>query len=94
MLFYISVRLLGEENQMLRAMLSAVLLGMTAMPVSTEGNCGKAYLSFVERLSHREQAMSGDRIAALHRSALRILDACDTGHMDNSEPMFRKLEDS
>ena len=77
---------------MFRVLLSAVLLGMTAMPVSTDVNCGKAYMNFLERVSHRGDEMSGDRLATLHRSALRIFDACDIGHMDNPEPVFRKLE--
>ena len=79
---------------MLRVVLSAVLLSVTAMPVSTDVNCGKAYMNFLERVSHRGDETSGDRLAVLHRSALRIFDACDIGHMDNPEPLFRKLENS
>jgi len=79
---------------MLRAVLSVVVLGMTAMPVSTDVNCDNAYITFLDRLSHRGDAVSGDRLATLHRSALRIFDACDGGHMDNPEPMFRELEKS
>jgi len=79
---------------MLRVVLSAVLLSVTAMPVSTDVNCENAYINYLERLSDRGDAVSGDRLATLHRGALRIFDACDGGHMDNPEPMFRKLEQS
>ena len=79
---------------MLRAVLSAVVLCMTAMPVSTDVNCDSAYVNFLERLSHRGDAVSGVRLATLDRSALRIFDACDGGHMDNPQPMFRELEKS
>ena len=79
---------------MLRVVLSAVVLAMTAMSVSTDVNCGNAYTAFLERLSNRADAVSGDRLATLHRSALRIFDVCDSGHMDNPEPMFRELEQS
>lgn len=79
---------------MLRPLLSAVVLVMTTMPVSTDVNCGNAYVTFLERLSRREEAVSADRLVTLHRSALRILDACDSGHMDNPEPMLRDLEQS
>ena len=79
---------------MLRVVLGAVLLGVTAMPVSTDVNCGKAYMNFLERVSHHGDEMAGGRLATLHRSALRIFDACDIGHIDNPEPIFRKLENS
>ena len=78
---------------MLRAMLSAVVLATTALPVATDINCDRRYLDFVERLSSRDE-VSGDRLANLHRGGLRIFDACDAGHLDNPEPMFRRLEKS
>jgi hypothetical protein len=79
---------------MLRAMLSAVVLCMTAMPVSTDVNCGNAYMHFLERLNERGDAVSGDRLAIIHRSALRIFDACETGDMNTAGAMFRELEKS
>ena len=77
---------------MLRFVLSAVVLGMTAMPVSTDVSCVNSYFHFWERASHRADAMSGDRLAALHRGAIRIFDACDSGGISNAEAMFEKLE--
>jgi hypothetical protein len=38
---------------MLRWMLSAVILGMSAMSLSSDVNCGNAYVTFVDGLSGR-----------------------------------------
>ena len=77
---------------MLRALLSAVVLAMTAVPVATDANCGNAYGKFLARISQRGETITSDRLARLHRKALRIYDACDAGHMDAAEAMFRELE--
>jgi hypothetical protein len=79
---------------MLRSVLGAVVLGMSAMPISADGNCGDSYVHFLDRVSLSGNAMSGDRLATLHRSALRIFDACDSGHMQNADAMFWELEKS
>jgi hypothetical protein len=79
---------------MLRTVVSAVALSMIAMPISADGNCGNSYFNFLERISHRGDAISGDQLATLHRSALRIFDACDTGHMQNPDAKFWELENS
>jgi len=42
----------------------------------------------------RPDAMFADRLATIHRSALRIFDACDSGHVDNPDTMFRDVEKS
>ena len=57
---------------MLRPALCAVVLGVIAVPLSSRVDCGIAYVSFLERPSHSRDAMSGDQLATLHRSALRI----------------------
>jgi hypothetical protein len=79
---------------MLRAVLGAIVLGMTAMPISADVNCGNSYVHFMERVGHRWDAMPGDRLATFHRSALRIFDACDSGHMRNPDATFWELENS
>ena len=78
----------------MRWMLSVVILGLSAMPLSSDANCGNAYVAFVDGLSGRPDARSADRLATIHRSALRILDACDSGHIDNPDTKFRDLEKS
>jgi hypothetical protein len=38
-----------------------------------------AYLEFVQRMNESADALSGARLAYLHRRGLRIFDACDAG---------------
>jgi hypothetical protein len=77
---------------MIRTLLSVPILAMTAMPLSSDGNCDRVYLTFVDHLSSASLEMDGNRIAQLHRSALRIFYACDSGHVERPEVMFRELE--
>jgi hypothetical protein len=79
---------------MLRLVLCAILLGMSAMPISADGNCDTSYAHFLERVNYNVDAMLGDELAILHRSALRIFDVCDSGHMENPDAMFWKLHNS
>jgi len=62
------------------------------MPLSSDANCGHAYLAFVDHFSRLSVTIDGERIARIHRSALRTFDACDTGHVKNPENIFRHLE--
>ncbi len=62
---------------MKQAVLSALALALVATPTSTyvastSVDCGSTYVSFLERISRRGAAMSGDQLAALHRGSLRI----------------------
>jgi hypothetical protein len=50
------------------------------------------YPGFVERLGQHGKAMSATQLATVNRKALRIFDACDGGHVNQSEQMFRGLE--
>ena len=79
---------------MTRALLSALALGLMAMPTSTSTylNCNSMYVGFLERVIPRAPAMSGDQLAALHRRALRIFDACDSGHLGDVQAKFVELE--
>jgi hypothetical protein len=65
---------------------------LVATALSADARCGSAYVAFVERLGHRADQLSGQQLANIHRKALRIFDACDSGHMENAEVMFRRLE--
>jgi hypothetical protein len=79
---------------MSRVILFAVLL--LGMPLANAGDrtCTTAYLEFVQRMNERADALSGARLAHLHRHGLRIFDACDTGHLQNPAARFRILERS
>ena len=76
----------------MRALLSVLILCMSAMPLSSEANCDKAYVTFVEHLT--STLTDGDRLAYLHRAGLRIFYACDSGHLPDPDPQFRALEKS
>ena len=82
---------------MKQAMLSALALALVATPTSTyvastSVDCGSSYVSFLERVSHRGAAMSGDQLATLHRGSLRIFHACDSGHLADVQTKFVELE--
>ena len=77
---------------MKQALFSALAVGLLTAPTSTSVNCGSTYVGFLERLSHRAQAMPGERLAAIHRGGLRIFDACDTGHLQDVQGKFSELE--
>ena len=79
---------------MLRLALCAVFLAVSTGPISSDANCDNAYVRFVERLDPRVAQLSGNQLAILHRKALRILDACDSGHLDRADALFRALEKS
>jgi hypothetical protein len=71
---------------------AGLLLGM---PLASAGEtCTTAYLEFVHRTNERADALSGARLAYLHRHGLRIFDACDTGHLQSPAARFRVLERS
>jgi hypothetical protein len=77
---------------MLRALTSAVILALMAVPLSSDVHCGNAYASFVDHIARRVSAMTPEVLVTAHRKGLRILDACDSGHLDNAEQRFRDLE--
>jgi hypothetical protein len=74
---------------MARALLGAVILAMTAVPLSSEVDCDNAYRTFMEGSGRSE--IDGDRLASLHRAALRIFNACDSGHLQDPDARLRKL---
>lgn len=76
---------------MRRMVLSLGLLGVSALPISSDTNCGIAYIRFAERLEVQQTAMGGEKLAHFHRAALRIFDACDSGHVENANGKFDRL---
>jgi hypothetical protein len=86
------IELVPGETPMLRSLTSAVLLALTAGPLSSDVHCGNAYTSFMDHIGRRASVMTPNGLATAHRKGLRILDACDSGHLDNAEQKFRDLE--
>jgi len=74
------------------ALAGILVLTATALPLSSDGNCDSAYIRFMDHLGDAVVAQNGDRLAHLHRRALRIFYACDSGHLQKPEAMFRDLE--
>jgi len=83
----------SEEYHLFRfALVSLILFGGTpgARP-STPSDCVAAYQSYLEELKRKR--MSSQRRAALHRWALRVYDACETGDLEvDVEELFERLE--
>ena len=77
---------------MLRALLCLAILVLMTAPLSSDVKCQRAYVTFMEDSGHSQ--VDGTRLALLHRTALRIFNACDSGHLENPEAYFRKLEKS
>jgi hypothetical protein len=88
---------------MKQAVISALALALVATPAlvttppstqiaSTSVDCGSSFVSFLEHLSRRVPAVSGDQLAALHRGSLRIFYACDSGHLADAQSKFVELE--
>jgi len=73
---------------------SIVALGLTATAVAAQDvDCGKAYKNAMEKLKRDEAARaSPERLAAMRRMAMRIYNACATGHLDDPKAMFEKLD--
>jgi hypothetical protein len=78
---------------MIRPLLAIALLVTSAMPLSSDIQCDRAYSTFIEHLTD-QSVVDGDRLALLHRAALRIFQACDSGHLQNPDSHFRDLEKS
>jgi len=76
---------------MRRQLIVAALVAASPAANATD-HCAAAYLDFMERLSHRAWTISPERLAKLHRTALRVYYACDTGDLHNAEARFRQLE--
>jgi hypothetical protein len=67
-------------------------LAIVPTPLSSDADCERKYLGFLERLGDRIDLLPGERLAHLHRGALRLLDACASGHLPNIETRLRELE--
>jgi len=77
----------------MRTALAAILvLTATALPLSSDGNCDSAYIRFMDHLGETAVAQNGHRLAHWHRRGLRIFYACDSGHLQQPEALFRDLE--
>jgi len=77
---------------MRRVLISVALVLSGFSAAGAADQCGNTYVKFMERLSVRTHDISAERLAALHRQAVRIFQGCDTGHLGNAEERLRSLE--
>ena len=77
---------------MKQALFGALAVCLLAAPTSMPIDCRGAYVGFLERVGQRTHALSGERLAALHRGGLRIFDACDAGHLADVDTKYAELE--
>ena len=52
---------------MLRVAMSGIILGMSAMPISSDAHCDIAYGAFTERLTNRGPSLSSSQLIDMHR---------------------------
>jgi hypothetical protein len=80
---------------MVRVALSGVVLGLTALAVSAQGNldCAAAYKSALEKIDSEQHAkVPPERLAAMRRRALRVYEACRTGDVHDARSLFERLD--
>ena len=68
--------------------------GLTTVPVvaQTKMDCSRLYKDFWEKLDREKFAkLSGDRLAAVSRWALRAYDNCQAGDAAEAQEMFDRL---
>jgi hypothetical protein len=73
---------------------AAAAIFISVVSLASNQKCGTAYVGFLDQLTERAQFLPPEKLVAIHRKALRIYDACETGHLQTFEPLFKELEDT
>jgi hypothetical protein len=76
-----------------RLLIALILLGGIAAPASALERCDVAFTTYMRHLGERADKIPVLRLVMLHRQAVRIFYACDTGDLPDPENKFRRLED-
>jgi hypothetical protein len=72
---------------------SGLLIVSGAGAVAQEGaDCGQAYKSMLSVIERKKPRLSPEAQVALERTALRLYNACQTGHLDQPGELFNKLD--
>jgi hypothetical protein len=67
--------------------------GLATVAVAEQGTeCGRAYEDMLTTIERKKPTLSAEAQVALQRTALRIYDACLTGHLDRPGQLFDKLD--
>jgi hypothetical protein len=75
---------------------AATLLVVSALSAGAAGqdgaNCNQAYKTMLSTIERKKPRLSAEAQLALERTALRLYDACQTGHLDDPGGLFQKLD--
>jgi hypothetical protein len=75
------------------AALSLFGFGLATVAVAESGaDCGRAYIGMLGTIERKKPTLSAEAQVALQRTALRIYDACLTGHLERPGQLFDKLD--
>jgi len=73
--------------------LSVLGFGLATVAVAEpETDCGRAYKGMLTTIERKKPALTAEAQVALQRTALRIYDACLTGHLERPGQLFDKLD--
>jgi hypothetical protein len=68
-------------------------LGVSAVAFAEPGqNCGEAYNAMLSTIERKKPTLSAEVQFARQRMALRLYDACQTGHLEHPGELFDKLD--
>jgi hypothetical protein len=68
-------------------------LGVSAAAFAQPGaNCDQAYQAMLSTIERKKPTLSAEAQLARQRIALRLYDACQTGHLEHPGELFDKLD--
>jgi hypothetical protein len=75
------------------AALSIFGFGLATVAVAEpDTDCGQAYRGMLTTIARKKPTLSAEAQVAMQRTALRIYDACLTGHLEHPGQLFDKLD--
>jgi hypothetical protein len=67
---------------------------MSTSSPDTRLDCGQAYVDFLNKLlAETNLTLSPEQLVRLHRRALRVYDACETGDLEDAQAQFERLDE-
>ncbi|HEU0058834.1 MAG TPA: hypothetical protein VFR19_03070 [Hyphomicrobiaceae bacterium] len=68
-------------------------LGLSAVAFAQPApDCGGAYKAMLVTIERKQPSLSAEALLARQRVALRLYDACRTGHLEHPGELFDKLD--
>jgi hypothetical protein len=75
------------------AALSVFGFGLATVAVAEpDTDCGRAYIGMMTTIERKKPTLSAEAQIGMQRTALRIYDACLTGHLEHPGQLFDKLD--